>query len=30
MRGAGEIPTSIGDLTSLMELDLDQNQLTGA
>jgi Leucine-rich repeat (LRR) protein len=29
-RGAGEIPASIGNLTSLTELDLSQNQLTGA
>jgi Leucine-rich repeat (LRR) protein len=30
MRGAGEIPASIGNLTSLTNLSLSQNQLTGA
>jgi Leucine-rich repeat (LRR) protein len=30
MRGAGEIPASIGNLTSLTILDLSLNQLTGA
>jgi Leucine-rich repeat (LRR) protein len=29
MRGAGETPASIGNLTSLTTLDLNQNQLTG-
>jgi hypothetical protein len=29
MRGAGEIPASIGNLTSLTELILSQNELTG-
>jgi hypothetical protein len=30
MCGAGEIPASIGNLTSLTSLGLEENQLTGA
>jgi hypothetical protein len=30
MRGAGEIPASIGNLTSIRVLSINENQLTGA